>query len=74
LETDEQIVERLRTTLEFEPSEEEEEAAEDRPQPQIPAEDDIAARLSAFKRRTEFLLDNARRTVGSARGSVDQDG
>jgi hypothetical protein len=76
LETDEEIVEKLRSFLENESSEEEDvPVAEHRNHPgsQISPEIDIAARLSAFKKRTEALLDNARRTVGSTRDIIEND-
>jgi hypothetical protein len=70
LQSDEAMVERIRDFLPNEPWDDEEDVRE---KPHFgslfatPREDDIAARLSAFRKRTESLLSDSRRKAASMR-------
>jgi hypothetical protein len=72
LQSDAQVVERLQDLLRKEELHDEEEDKPQRPQKsaQVPRfqgrlDDDIAARLAEFKKKTEALMERARRTVAS---------
>jgi hypothetical protein len=75
LESDQEVVERIRDFLQNEPSDDDDECPKPSPtvlQSHIPAEDSIAVQLAAFRKRTESLLQNAGKSVPSMHNPIEE--